>query len=64
MPNKNFNNLHKSPPSTTRPESAVYPSTTTRQALYPASAKNTDAIENPGATGSGKQSYPSTGQNG
>jgi hypothetical protein len=54
--------LHKSPPSTKRPESAVYPASSQRQAMYPASDNHSsDAIQNPGAKGSGEQSYNSGG---
>ena len=40
MPNKNFNNMHKNPPSTARPANGVYPATKQQQNVYPATSKN------------------------
>ena len=40
MPNKNFNNMHASPPSPKRPDSGVYPATSQHSNTYPASSKN------------------------
>ena len=61
MPNKHFNNMHvgshKTPVSSSQRNDGVYASSTERQAMYDSTTKNTDAIQNPGAKGSGEQKY-------
>ncbi len=63
MPNKHFNNMHpgshKTPVSSTQRNNGVYDAEVagTHQMLYESTTKNTDAIQNPGAKGSGMQKY-------